>query len=186
MGTPKNGYRIGDVAKQFGVSHYTVAQWMKQLDLPHVHLSGGQRRIPEYSYVAILNAVQDHVVSKPIHKYTPPKSAKLDVSVLCRNQPFNLYQGLTYDDLLIIMKQQRGACAICHEPFMMYDYFRPSRYPRDRKQDILGLLCRYCMQGLQGFRDNHERCRAATEFLLKRDISSDNPHHPETPQDKLT
>ena len=80
--------------------------------------------------------------------------------------------GLTVDDLLRMMEEQAGACAICGAEETLSRSGKVQSLAVDHSHEtgqVRGLLCAKCNLALGLMDDNPEILRAALEYLAKYD-----------------
>ena len=77
--------------------------------------------------------------------------------------------GLRVDEWLGLWADQRGCCAICLNPFGIFqnEYRRPNVDHCHSTGKVRGLLCRFCNIALGGFKDDLAAIRRAEQYLLK-------------------
>ena len=80
--------------------------------------------------------------------------------------------GLTYEELLSMMKSQNYACKICDRVLPLVVDHDHNCCPYDEKRRsvscgkcVRGLICKGCNHGLGHFGDDPERLRSAIKYL---------------------
>jgi hypothetical protein len=97
--------------------------------------------------------------------------AKNRKKVLLAKKKHHLKQlyGLSWETYKILVKKQRGVCAICHEKNVSN---RKLAVDHDHEtKEIRALLCDKCNRGLGFFDDSIEKLQKAIKYLKKYAIS---------------
>lgn len=81
--------------------------------------------------------------------------------------------GITLQEYLKLLKQQKGVCAICKRPpknrALSVDHKHQKqdkkKTPLERRLKVRGLLCWSCNTALAKFKDNAEHLRNAAKYI---------------------
>ena len=111
-----------------------------------------------------------HLSEYHVHSH---KTGKLrsECKACRRSNDLNRTYGINADEYNARLESQKGVCAICgtDTPTENHDETRPNLYVDHCHTSgaVRGLLCSACNTGLGLFKDNHERLKAAIQYLTK-------------------
>ena len=127
---------------------------------------GKVRKLPSNGRCGYCNHERTRQTKPPIvclqcGRLAPHFAKRLCRSCYTNNTKRRGKYGITSDEYIAMVKDQRGLCAICDRPM--------TRHPHvDHDHDtgvIRGLLCYTCNVGLGSFGDDPERLRAAAKYV---------------------
>lgn len=92
-------------------------------------------------------------------KYPPRKLTKEEMRAKALKQTYNL----TYEDFDIMLKAQKGRCAICLETFIK----TPNVDHCHSTNKVRALLCRHCNHMLGNSKENIDVLQRAIDYLIR-------------------